>query len=280
MDGQLIKERISVMEFDLFKYIKEHRPHLISNNGDCVIWNGTMQNNYPRICVKKSFYWPRSEMYIKHKGAIKRGCDVISLTCGNPRCLNPEHMVLATKAAPFLKLESISNHLQIKAKGILAYLFLHKHDLIKRDGHCHIWIKNITKGSPHIWINNKRLSLRQEIYKENHGEFDKTKYVIRTNCGENGCLNPLHLELVPRVKGLTDYYVSNKHYSLTHVLKRTLCNPSRKLDFNQVVDIRNSSESISSLANKYNVHKKRIWDVKNYKTFKIIPSAFGLLKVG
>lgn len=267
------------MGFDLFKHLAEKKPHLITPDGACLIWNGTMQHGYPRICVKKIFYWPRSEMYEKKIGKFTRGRDVITLKCGNSRCLNHKHMELIQRSESIKGISLHDGHAPIKHSGTLSYLFQNKADKLRRDGHCYVWLKNIYSKAPRAWINGKEVRLRPVIYEEHHQPFDKKRYVVRTNCGENGCLNPLHMELVSVIQPIMDYHQSGNNLAIAHCLKRTVRNAKRKLSFNDVAEIRNSDESSQTLAHRFNVNVRTINKARSFSTFKVIPTAFGLLKV-
>lgn len=267
------------MGFDLFKHLAEKKPHLITPDGACLIWNGTMQHGYPRICVKKVFYWPRSEMYEKKIGKFTRGRDVITLKCGNSRCLNHKHMELIQRSESIKGISLHDGHAPIKHSGTLSYLFQNKADKLRRDGHCYVWVENTFKGAPRAYINGKTINLRPVIYAENHQPFDKSRSVVRLTCGENGCLNPLHMGLVPINQASIDYHQAGKHRNITSVMKRTLSCQNRKLAFNDVAEIRNSDKNNKELAHKFNVTVRTIQAVRSYSRFKVIPTAFGLLKV-
>lgn len=164
-----------------------------------------------------------------------------------------------------------------RLKGILKELFEKWPEHINRDGRCYIWKKSFKKSSP--VIGKKKISLRSSIYSDYHGSFDKTRYVVRTTCGEKACLNPVHFELVPKWQSLIEFKESGQVHDLKHCLRRTLNHRSRKLSFNDVAEIRNSESKLGELAQKFNVHVRTIQKIRSYSQFKVIPTAFGLLKV-
>lgn len=270
------------MTFDLFKWIEEHKPNYLKWVGDCREWQSTLQNNHPRICIKKVFYWPRSVMYTKTFGEYHKRSSVVTLTCKNPRCLNPQHMILTQKQAnqtTYGRVEKYENSMPHNLKGTLKYIFDNWPQKIRREGHCFLWKKNLTSGVPCAYRFNRRISLRSTIYAENFGAFDKNRHQVKMTCGENGCLNPVHMELRSSNESLTNYYASEHSKNVISSLRRSISNRSRKLSFADVHDIRQSPHTQRELAKKYNVRVKTISKVKTYKTFRVIPTAFGLLKV-
>ena len=269
------------MTFDIFAHIAKHKPHLITQDGDCLVWNGMVQHSNPRITINKKHYWPRRAMFEKANGVMSQKRLAIILTCGNPRCINPDHM----------KIENMSVYLHNKSKKTyvsrkkhkgnnttLDYLLKNKADKIQRDGDCMLWQSN-SKRSPRITLNHKLILIRPKIYTEKHGDFDSKKYHVATNCGNVMCINPKHLTLIPRNQALLDYCASGKDKSVSHTLNRILKNRSRKLSFNDVADIRNSEETSTELAHKFNVNVRTIYKIRSYSRFKVVPSAFGLLRV-
>ena len=270
------------MTFDLFKWIKERKPHYLKWAGECHEWQSTVQNNHPRICIKKVFYWPRSEMYAKTFGGYHKRSSVVTLTCKNPRCLNPKHMVLAQKQANqtiFGCVEKNENSMPGNLRGTLKYIFENWPAKIRREGHCFLWVKNLTSGAPYLYRYNRRIALRSTIYAEHFGEFDKKRFQVKMTCGENGCLNPVHMELRLSNVSLKNYYASEHSKNAVSTMRRSMNNRNRKLSFADVQEIRKSNESNRALGKKYNVWHSTIQSVKSYKTFCVVPSAFGILKV-
>jgi hypothetical protein len=68
--------------------------------GDCLLWKGSLrgQMGYPQFSHKVGT-GSRSghrEVYIYYNADIPKGFDVGHM-CDNPRCINPEHLVLQTR---------------------------------------------------------------------------------------------------------------------------------------------------------------------------------------
>lgn len=269
------------MTFDIFAHIAKHKPHLITQDGDCLVWNGTMQHANPRMTINKKHYWIRREMFEKANGKMPQKRLAIILTCGNPRCINPDHMQIENMSV-YLHNKSKKTYVsRQKHKGTnttLDYLLKNKADKIQRDGDCMIWQSN-SKRSPRITLNHKLILIRPKIYAEIYGDFDSKKYHVATSCGEKMCINPKHLTLIPRNQVLLDYCASGKNKSVSNMLTRILKNHTRKLSFNDVAEIRNSEEISTELAHKFNVHVRTIQKIRSYSRFKVVPSAFGILKV-
>lgn len=269
------------MDFDLIEWIKQNKPAYLKRSGDCLEWQSTVQNNNPRICIKKKFYWPRSATYEAHYKTKVTNGDMLTMQCGNVRCLNHKHMVLSKKKnhANFYSVGAFDNEVPKRLKGMLKELFENWPEHINRDGHCYIWKKTFLKSSPVLYKGNTRISLRSCIYSDYNSDFDKTRYAVRTTCGENSCLNPAHFELVLKWQSLIEFKESGQVYALKHCLSRTLNHASRKLSFNDVAEIRNSDDETGLLAQRFNVHVRTIQKIRSYSRFKVIPTAFGLLKV-
>jgi hypothetical protein len=191
-------------------------------------------------------------------------------------------MVLTQKQANqtiFGCVENNENSMPRKLHGTLQFLFDNWPKKIRRDGHCFLWLKNLTSGSPSIFRDNRRISLRSTIYAEHFGEFDKKRFQVKMTCGENGCLNPAHMELRLSNESLKNYYASDESKNVFSSMRRSMNNWNRKLSFADVQEIRNSDESNRALGKKYNVRHSTIQSVKSYKTFCVVPSAFGILRV-
>lgn len=263
------------------RWIKQNKPAFIKRSGDCLEWQSTVQNNNPRICIKKKFYWPRSATYEAHYKTKVTNRDILTMQCGNVRCLNPKHMVFSKRRnnVIFGSVGAFDNEVPKRLKGILKELFEKWPEHINRDGQCYIWKKSFYKSRPVLNKGNTRISLRSCIYSDYNSDFDKTRYFVRTTCGEKACLNPAHFELVPSWQPLIEFKESGEMHALKHCLNRTLNNARRKLSFNDVAEIRNSDDETGLLAQRFNVHVRTIQKIRSYSRFKVIPTAFGLLKV-
>lgn len=66
---------------------------------DCWLWQGGCNNNGHPKYRNKSL---RRSVYIAAKGEVKGG-RVISTTCGETRCVNPDHLVAKTKGSVISK---------------------------------------------------------------------------------------------------------------------------------------------------------------------------------
>lgn len=280
MGGLLTKARGSAVDFDLMEWIKQNKPAFIKRSGDCLEWQSTVQNNNPRICIKKKSYWPRSATYEAHYKTKVTNRNIL-MECGNVRCLNPKHMTLTKKTnrANFYSSGVFDNEVPQRLKGMLKELFQKWPEHINRDGQCYIWKKTFSGSSPVLYKDNQSTMLRSRIYADYNSEFDKRRYVVRITCNDNACLNPAHFELVPKWQSLIEFKESGQVHDLKHCLIRTLNHQSRKLSFNDVAEIRNSNDKTGQLAQRFNVHVRTIQKIRNYSRFKIIPTAFGLLKV-
>lgn len=268
------------MAFDLIAYIEKHKPDYLKKHGDCVLWGGTMQHSNPRLTINKKHYWPRREMFEKANGKMPQKRLNIILTCGNPKCLNPKHMRTESPLAHIMGTSEKKYKSRIKPVNNLTldYLLKNKAHKIRQDGHCIVW-QSESKRSPGVKVNNKLILIRPKIYAEIYGDFDSKKYHVATSCGEKMCINPKHFTLIPRNQFLLDYSAGGKNKSVSHTLKLILKNNSRKLSFNDVAEIRNSEETSTELAQKFNVHVRTIQKIRSYSHFKVVPSAFGILRV-
>lgn len=270
------------MEFDVIEWVKNNKPHYLKQVGDCIEWQGTMQHNNPRICIKKRFYWPRSATYKNHFGKKLNKSDVITFSCGNSRCLNQKHM-LVTAANPYKTLSQIGSYehsIPHRLKGILKEIFQKWPEHINRDGQCYIWAKSFHESVPVFYKDGKTIYLRSTIYKDYHGNFDKKRFSVKMTCNDPACLNPAHMELQPNHQPLLYFAESGQANSIHVCLKRTLNNQYRKLTFDNVAYIRSSEKTNKELSKMFDVHAQSIRMIKAYRRFKVIPTSFGLMKVG
>lgn len=269
------------MDFDVLTHIAKHKPHLIAKDGDCLIWRGTMQHAVPRMTINKKHYWIRREVFEKENGVMPQKRLHIILNCGNPKCLNPNHMETENMSVYLHGLSKKTYVSRQKHQGnikTLDYLLKTKAEKIQHDGDCILWLSKC-KRPPRTIINNKRFLIMPTIYSDKHGAFDAKKYYVGSNCGDKRCINPKHLQLIPKNQTFVDYVAAGKQKTVSHRLTLSLKNPQRKLSFNQVAEIRNSDDKTEQLAQRFNVHVRTIYKIRSYSRFKIIPTAFGLLKV-
>lgn len=70
--------------------------------GDCWVWQGpTNGSGHPKVSLRdadgRSWVSARRVTYTAAKREIPAG-RLITVNCGNPKCLNPDHLTLTTKA--------------------------------------------------------------------------------------------------------------------------------------------------------------------------------------
>ena len=68
----------------------------VIEEGDCWIWQGCMNGTIPQTYLgNRRVGGVRVALWRELKGAVPRG-KVVSNSCGDDRCVNPDHLILMT----------------------------------------------------------------------------------------------------------------------------------------------------------------------------------------
>ncbi|HEY5586683.1 MAG TPA: HNH endonuclease [Ruminiclostridium sp.] len=115
-------------------------------------------------------------------------------------------------------------------------------------------------GYPKITFNKKQRIMSRYIYERFVGEIPKNK-VIRHKCDCASCINPNHLEIGTQDENINDKVKRNRQASGGKI-------GVSKLDKEKVIQIRNLTGSISSIARMFGVNHSTISRVKKYETWR------------
>jgi hypothetical protein len=162
----------------------------------CWKWTGALSRpaGKPEIarkgrkrCVKRAL---KEELDGKKYGRK----DVITVTCGNPLCCNPEHFLVTTHKENF---KNIVEKRRNSGKDVLATV---ERKCKTKPGGCWEW-KGFARTTqacgvqPIIRRDKRLINLRIALHEEMTGEILTKGQYFSTNCGNPLCCNPKHFVL-------------------------------------------------------------------------------------
>lgn len=112
------------------------------------------------------------------------------------------------------------------------------------------FVSNAGYGLTYDKETKKTVSAHRKAYKDFYGFLPS---VVMHICDNPLCINPLHLMAGTQKENIEDCIKKGRKHS------------TKKLNSQQIAEIRNSSDSSRKLAIKYNVNQKTICNIKNYK---------------
>jgi hypothetical protein len=68
-----------------------------TEEGDCLLWNGVMCNKVPYVRHEGTYQSARKVFLIVAGKKIRQGAKYFATSCGNPDCVNPEHIISRTQ---------------------------------------------------------------------------------------------------------------------------------------------------------------------------------------
>lgn len=78
--------------------------------GDCWVWGGYVQNGAPYICQSGKLTAVRQITMTLSERPIRIGAKYFATTCGDPLCVNPEHIVCRTPKEHMTRMASQVQH--------------------------------------------------------------------------------------------------------------------------------------------------------------------------
>jgi hypothetical protein len=132
---------------------------------------------------------------------------------------------------------------------------------------CHEWQGYLSRGYGKIRIEHKKTQVNRVAYQIAFGEFNEALCVCH-KCDNPCCVNPEHLFLGTRSDNMLDM-VSKKRGILPDNAGEK--HGMSKLTKEQVLEIRASKHTQSTLAKKFGVHQQHISRIINRQTWKHIP---------
>ncbi len=111
-----------------------------------------------------------------------------------------------------------------------------------------------------IGINGKYVRLHRFVYEERYGEIPN-ELVVRHKCDNPNCINPEHLEIGTHADNIRDRVERNRS-------ARGSNHGRAKLTEDNVRYIRNTNETTYFLAKEFDVDRKTIRNIRQFKTWK------------
>ena len=115
----------------------------------------------------------------------------------------------------------------------------------------------VSGGYGMFWMNGLRYRAHRFAYESAHGPIPEGA-VIRHSCDNPGCCNPQHL--------LSGTVADNNRDTVErgrHITPSGEANGRSKLTASQVVEIRQSNDTLRALGKRYGVHHITIWQIKH-----------------
>lgn len=207
--------------------------------GDCWVWEGFYnKTGLPLFSARymgntisvssRKFSWEISN------GKIPKGREV-SFTCGNRKCVNPEHLTINTDKNSFWEKVNV--------------------DI----GGCWEWTGGLDSMGYGCFRGKKAHRFSFEIH---FGKFDKNLDVLHT-CDNRSCVRPLHLFLGTHVENMADMVAKGRS-------KRGEKSGRHKLTENDVIEIRkriSRGEDVKSVACDFDVSKNAIRSIRIGRTW-------------
>ncbi len=130
--------------------------------------------------------------------------------------------------------------------------------------HCWNWIGYLNKdGYGRMCISNKQYMVHRVIYEKLCGPIPKDKPCVLHTCDNPKCCNPIHLYVGTHQDNMDDMIKRNR----SSIGIKRYC---AKLTEKDVLEIRQSKETLVILAKRFNVSFGNISHIKNHKKWKHI----------
>ena len=205
--------------------------------------------NYFDVVVSKGYRQLKQFFYFKHNIDPSR----LNLNCFNADTAWVSLLECKMNTIPLFTIKVPDKRQQYNAKDIQYY--------VNANG-CWMCVSHAPNvyGYPTISISNKRIRIHRHVY-ENYYNTKVAKLFLCHICDNPLCINPTHMFMGTQADNIKDA-----------VKKKRMCSGEArsKLKTENVIAIRNSKDSVSSLAVKYNVSKSSIRLIQNGKRWKYV----------
>lgn len=173
----------------------------------------------------------------------------VTRKCGNTKCINPEHLTLATTASIAKK-----HAKPLRKTKPLEFV-------VDEDTGCFLVTSHSTdtQGYPVVKFHGVRQNAHRFVYEQCFGEIPP-EMVVRHKCDNPRCVNPEHLELGTQYENIQDRVKRGRSAHLKGEL-----NGHAKLTEDDVRYIKNAlarGETMTSLAKQFNVSVTAIFLIK------------------
>lgn len=225
---------------------KSKRPDIwarIDKSRDCWKWTGFHVRGgiEPRASIGGKCVDVRKFTYKALVGPLPPRTPVAN-TCGDPSCVNPGHMAPGMRSAPTAYKARTRDRIMGKTT---------------RDGDCLLYGGYLTPaGYGLVTVSGKTVSAHRAIYSLCNGPIPSGACVMHT-CDKPACVNPAHLVLGTQLDNMRDRMIKGRY-----------ARAAVKLTFDQVKEIRASTESTASLAKKFDVRNYTVACIRKGITWK------------
>ncbi len=149
------------------------------------------------------------------------------------------------------------------------------------DSNCWEWKGVINSGYGQLSVKGKRILAHRFSLQTFLKRSITSTLEVRHLCNNPICINPEHLKEGTHSENMNDMVISNRQAKgkilsdrlkgIPHPKTTGSKNGRAKLTEEDVINIRNSSESYASLSRHYGMSKKHIGDIVLHKSWKTLP---------
>lgn len=216
-------------------YVDENGCHICTSHKQKKLDNGKQVHIHHYVYVTKTGKEIPKGMIVAHK-------------CGNKKCINFEHLTLATRSEATTT--RLSRPLSYEVDPVTGCHNCTSH-------------KPNAQGYPQIKVDGKKMRAHKFVYEREHGKVPPG-LVVRHKCDNRRCINPEHLELGTQGDNIRDMVERDRQPKGSE-------RPSAKLTEEDVREIRKrlyAGETTCRLAEEYGVSQSVISEIKNWKKWK------------
>lgn len=150
---------------------------------------------------------------------------------------------------------------RIEGKTIAERLFMYS--IPEPNSGCYLWLGTLSgSGYGQLWLGGKMHNAHRLAYATAIGPIPAGMHVCH-KCDNRPCINPGHLFLGTNIDNIADKMRKGRHRGASGE-----ANAHRKLNSQQVAEIRLSTERTGKLADRYGVASNTIWRIRNDRTWR------------
>ncbi|MCL4518288.1 MAG: HNH endonuclease [Thaumarchaeota archaeon] len=170
--------------------IEERLLPKIKKTQTCWIWGGTLLNGHGVVHIGRKMKYADRLMYELHYGKIPGG-RIVEHTCKKSRCVNPEHLVLSTRAALVV---ASTERFRANIEDRLLSKITRSQAGKGQSSECWLWEGRTINGHGVMIVDKRTKYVERLMYELRKGEIPEGKLVLHS-CGNTRCINPAHIYL-------------------------------------------------------------------------------------
>ena len=244
-----------------------HSCYIKDKETACWVWNFTTSKGGLCTFKHRSTRYPaRRFSYKISKGHIEEKFVILS-TCGNKKCVNPDHLTSASgrfkdgiQKTPKKKLCKYCNHNIVRDIRGTQYCsddcFILDRYIIIPNSNCWEWqrVKKTINEAITFYSRGDRVSVGRFLYEKDFGEIPLGKNIYK-NCMNTKCINPSHVSLLTPAEIAQNLFKTDKtnKYKITPEI---------------VKEIRQDARSTRVLGLHYRISSRTVSDIKSGKTWR------------